>query len=77
MTEGGRLKSAQAPLGSGAPPGRRNINETVLRGDNKGDVMGGTYTVTNQERRQQLSIAFICGVCLGGLLTALGLLTLG
>jgi hypothetical protein len=42
-----------------------------------GNVMSGTNTVTSQERRQQLSIAFICGVCLGGLITALGLLALG
>jgi hypothetical protein len=39
--------------------------------------MGGPYTVASQKRRQQLSIAFIYGVCLGGLLTALGLLALG
>ena len=38
--------------------------------------MSGTYPVTSQERRQQISIAFICGLCLGGLVTAIGLLAL-
>jgi len=46
-------------------------------GYNKGNTVSGTYNVTSQERRQQVSIAFICGVCLGGLITALGLLALG
>ena len=63
-------------LGSDAPPVEEHKWNGAC-GNNKGNVIGGPYTVTSQERRQQFSIAFICGVCLGGLLTALGLLALG
>jgi hypothetical protein len=55
----------------------RNMILNGPYGYNKGNTVSGTYNVTSQERRQQVSIAFICGVCLGGLITALGLLALG